>query len=321
MGFLGGLFEKKNCDVCGNKIGLLGNRKLEDGNLCKDCAAKLSPWFSERRHSTLAEIREQLAYREANKAKVSAFEATRTFGKYYKIYLDDYKKQFMVSSAGRLEEANPDVLDFKQITGVDLDVKENRMELKQKNSEGKSVSYDPPRYEFSYNFYCTIHVNAPYFDDMNFQLNSGVVKTGEQAMTGNQNYSGWNMSSNSFSLRNGVNEYYEYINLGNEIKEALEQARMTGQLREETPAAVSTYEKLKNMTPEEFMAEQNKAIEEAKAALAKKGLAPDDAATIAAASAALAGAAPAAAQVKCPWCGSMTSSASGKCQFCDGELN
>ena len=25
-------------------------------------------------------------------------------------------------------------------------------------------------------------------------------------------------------------------------------------------------------------------------------------------------------QVKCPWCGSMTSSASGKCQFCEGEL-
>ena len=34
-----GLFEKKYCDFCGNKIGMLGNRKLEDGNLCKDCAS------------------------------------------------------------------------------------------------------------------------------------------------------------------------------------------------------------------------------------------------------------------------------------------
>lgn len=33
-----GLFDKKFCDICGEKIGLLGNRKLEDGNLCKDCA-------------------------------------------------------------------------------------------------------------------------------------------------------------------------------------------------------------------------------------------------------------------------------------------
>ena len=38
-----GLFDKKICDICGEKIGLLGNRKLDDGNLCKDCAKKLSP--------------------------------------------------------------------------------------------------------------------------------------------------------------------------------------------------------------------------------------------------------------------------------------
>ena len=35
-----GLFDKKVCDICGEKIGLLGNRKLDDGNLCKDCAKK-----------------------------------------------------------------------------------------------------------------------------------------------------------------------------------------------------------------------------------------------------------------------------------------
>ena len=35
-----GLFDKKFCDVCGEKIGMLGNRKLEDGNhlqgLCEE---------------------------------------------------------------------------------------------------------------------------------------------------------------------------------------------------------------------------------------------------------------------------------------------
>jgi predicted amidophosphoribosyltransferase len=51
-----GLFDKKNCDICGEKIGLLGNRKLDDGNLCKNCARKLSPWFEERRHSTVEDI-------------------------------------------------------------------------------------------------------------------------------------------------------------------------------------------------------------------------------------------------------------------------
>lgn len=59
-----GLFDKKYCDICGEKIGLLGNRKLENGNLCKNCAKKLSPWFSDRRNSTVEEIRAQLTYRE-----------------------------------------------------------------------------------------------------------------------------------------------------------------------------------------------------------------------------------------------------------------
>lgn len=63
-----GLFDKKICDICGEKIGLLGNRKLDDGNLCKDCAKKLSPWFEERRHSTVEDIKRQLEYREKQKS-------------------------------------------------------------------------------------------------------------------------------------------------------------------------------------------------------------------------------------------------------------
>ncbi len=64
-----GLFDKKYCDICGEKIGLLGNRKLENGNLCKECAKKLSPWFSDRRNSTVEEIKAQLAYRAENQEK------------------------------------------------------------------------------------------------------------------------------------------------------------------------------------------------------------------------------------------------------------
>lgn len=75
-----GLFDKKYCDICGEKIGLLGNRKLEDGNLCKDCAKKLSPWFSDRRSSTVSEIKEQLAYREKNRERAAQFRTTRSYG-------------------------------------------------------------------------------------------------------------------------------------------------------------------------------------------------------------------------------------------------
>lgn len=62
-----GLFDKKYCSICNEKIGLLGNRKLDDGNLCKECANKLSPWFQDRRKSTVDGIKEQLQYRENNK--------------------------------------------------------------------------------------------------------------------------------------------------------------------------------------------------------------------------------------------------------------
>ena len=77
-----GLFDKKFCDICGEKIGLLGNRKLEDGNLCKDCAKKLSPFFSERRQSTVEEIKQQLAYREENERLLALMELQNSMSNY-----------------------------------------------------------------------------------------------------------------------------------------------------------------------------------------------------------------------------------------------
>ena len=216
-----GLFDKKFCDVCGSKIGLLGNRKLEDGNLCKNCAAKLSPWFSERRHSTLAEIKEQLAYREENRAAVAQFHTTRSLGKYTKVLLDEDARRFMVTSARDLAEANPDVLDYSQVTGCDLDVEESRNELKRTDKDGKSVSYIPPRYEYSYNFYITIRVNHPYFDEIRFSLSNGFFKVGERPMGSVP--AGWAVSARSGLF--GANDYYEYVSMGNEIKETLTQAR------------------------------------------------------------------------------------------------
>ena len=59
-----GLFDKKFCNICNGKIGLLGNRKLADGNLCKDCARLLSPFVTDRRQSSVEEIRQHLNYRE-----------------------------------------------------------------------------------------------------------------------------------------------------------------------------------------------------------------------------------------------------------------
>ena len=171
-----GLFDKKYCDICGEKIGLLGNRKLEDGNLCKTCARKLSPFFSERRHSTVEEIKEQLAYREANKEKVAAFHPTRTFNCREYLILDEDKRQLMVTNYRNWKDENPDVIDFADVTGCDLDIDESRRELYRKNAEGKSVSYEPKRYEYSYDFNMTIAVNNPYFTEIPLRINDSEIK-------------------------------------------------------------------------------------------------------------------------------------------------
>ena len=71
MGFFDKMFEKKECAICGTELGLLGKTKINEGYLCKECAGKLSPYFHGYRSSTADDIREQLAYREANAERLA----------------------------------------------------------------------------------------------------------------------------------------------------------------------------------------------------------------------------------------------------------
>ena len=221
-----GLFDKKYCDICGEKIGLLGNRKLEDGNLCKDCAKKLSPWFSDRRNSTVAEIKEQLEYRERNKEAVASFHITRTLGSSTRILLDEDAQKFMVTYARNIQDANPDVLDYSQVTGCRVDVDESRSEIKRDGPDGKEVSYNPPRYEYSYDFEVIISVNHPYFNEMKFRLNDSSIEINNLGSTG--------LMPKAVDPRSSM-EYLSYEKLGQEIVDALTHVRET--VRENIVAA------------------------------------------------------------------------------------
>lgn len=247
MGFFGKLFEKKECSVCGGEIGLLGNRKLEDGNLCKSCAAKLSPWFSDRRQSTVADIQAQLAYREANQQKVAAFRTTRTLGEHTKVLLDEDAGLFMVTSARNLEEANPDVLSFSDVTGCKLDIDEHKTEIEYRDDEGVRQSFTPKRYAYSYDFTIVIHVNNPYFGEIRFQLNSESVDNDAETLLDGPNdirgsrgfrvgMRGGSLTSNAEEVRASV-EYQQYEAMGMEIRDALLQVRQ--QAREEAAAAAA----------------------------------------------------------------------------------
>ncbi len=244
MGLFGKLFEKKECSVCGDEIGLLGNRKLEDGNLCKSCAAKLSPWFSDRRQSTVDEIQEQLAYREANQEKVASFHVTRTLGERTKVLLDEDAGLFMVTAAKNLEEANPDVLAFSNVTGCTLDIDESKTEIEYRDAEGERQSFNPKRYAYSYDFYIVIHVNNPYFSEIRFQLNSKSVDNDAETLLDGPDdrrlprggMRGGPRTSNAEEVQSSV-EYRQYEAMGQEIRDALLQVRQ--QAREEAAAAAA----------------------------------------------------------------------------------
>ena len=82
----------------------------------------------------------------------------------------------MVTSARSLVEANPDVLNFSDVTGCRTEIDESRSEIKRTDSEGNEVSYNPPRYEYSYDFDIIINVNNPYFDEIKFRLNPSSIE-------------------------------------------------------------------------------------------------------------------------------------------------
>lgn len=247
MGLFGKLFDKKECSICGGEIGLLGNRKLEDGNMCKSCAAKLSPWFSDRRQSTVDEIKAQLDYREANQEKVASFRITRTLGERTKVLLDEDAGLFMVTAAKNLEEANPDVLSFSDVTGCKLDIDESRTEIEYEDKDGERKSFNPRRYAYSYDFYIVINVNNPYFNEIRFKLNSESVDNGEETLLdgpdamrrprgGFGGMRGGSLTSNVEEVRSSV-EYRQYEEMGLEIRDAL--LRVRQQVRDEAAAAAA----------------------------------------------------------------------------------
>ena len=114
----------------------MGNQKLEDGNLCKDCAKQLSPWFSDRRRSTVEDIKRQLAYREENRGRASQFRTTRSYGEDCKVLLDEEHRWFTVTRARDLAGANPDILDCTALTGCRVDIDESRTEQKREGPDG-----------------------------------------------------------------------------------------------------------------------------------------------------------------------------------------
>ena len=172
-------FKKQDCELCGKEVGMFGYKKLEDGEICKDCIKLLSPWFDDRRHSTVDQIKQQIHYREENRAALNTFRPTVAFGERYTLraeLVNGVPTRFVVERTDSYKEENADIISFRDVTSFNIDVQESKQELMARNSKGEEVSYNPPRYEYSYDFYAEIHVNHPYFDEISFQLNRDSVE-------------------------------------------------------------------------------------------------------------------------------------------------
>jgi len=170
------LFDKKECDICGGKIGLLGNRKLDDGNCCKDCAGKLSPWMTGRRKTTVEDIKAHLAYREENRRKLQQFNPSNIVGENWKVFVDPNMGAFAVSRGNNFRTDNPDLILLSQVVSCEIEREEHQEEVYQQMQDGSKRSYNPPRYDYTYDFEVNIQVNSPWFNEIKFRLNPSTIK-------------------------------------------------------------------------------------------------------------------------------------------------
>ena len=230
-----GLFDflkKQDCEICGKEVGLLGYKKLEDGEICKDCVKKLSPWFEERRHATVAQIKEQLAYRAANEEKLASFRVAQVIGDYYKMYVEEVNgipTRFFVSCDDDYMSENPDIIEFKDLMSCTTDVRTYERELKRNDSNGNQVSYNPPRFETDYDFYINMHIaNNPYFDDIRFKLNGSTV-TLETRAGSSVGFLGmtFNTASVNVSSQRDQQRYQDYTGMCQQIEFIVQKSRQT----------------------------------------------------------------------------------------------
>ena len=233
-----GLFDflkKQDCEICGKEVGVFGYKKLEDGEICKDCVKKLSPWFEDRRHSTVAQIKEQLAYREENEKKLAGFRVAQVIGDYYKIYVEEVNgipTRFFVTEEEDYMSENPDIIEFKDLMSCTTDVRTYERELKRKDSNGNEVSYNPPRYETDYDFYVNMNIaNNPYFDNISFKLN-GTNVTLETRGGATTSFLGLNFTSAptmaaTFGNRRDQERYQEFTGMCQQIEFIVQKSRQT----------------------------------------------------------------------------------------------
>ena len=150
------VFNSKKCDICNGRIVLNNSFKLKNGNICKDCSASLSPWFSNYSNTSINEIKEQLYHRKENQKKVKKFTSTRALGwvsnrgKDIVVMVDDDSKRFLIDTDynGNIKvdgydiiNGNPDIIDFSDVESCSLKIEEEEDFVTEVSEEDLDYAY------------------------------------------------------------------------------------------------------------------------------------------------------------------------------------
>lgn len=112
-----GLFDKKFCDICGEKVNMLTQQKLSDGYLCSDCKHKLGSFTSGWKQRSIEDVKKHLELREQNKQKYQQFSCSATAGsRNSSIQVDFNNRWFIFATNNRdYKSGNPQVFEFSQL--------------------------------------------------------------------------------------------------------------------------------------------------------------------------------------------------------------
>jgi hypothetical protein len=176
-----GLFDRKICDICGGKCGLLGGKKVKDGRLCSDCAKKQSPYLPGRKNFTVEEMKQHLADRERNQEMINEFVPTRTIGRHLKLYIDDGSGLWFITSTRRYQDDNPDLFQADQVLGARVDIDRDEREVVVQAAvpaaDGKPGKPAVTRKVIEYDFYVNIDVSHPWVNQMHLKVNRSTIES------------------------------------------------------------------------------------------------------------------------------------------------
>lgn len=171
-----GLFEKKECALCGGKAGLITRYKISGGDyICGECRGRMSSNTDDIGNMTIEDVQEQIRLKEENDERFgNGFTITRQFDfdpRHPMMAVNDNTGEFAI-----LTDARPDIFSFDNVVSYDVDL--NTAMLSEEERKNDSSIWGILNYILSDDF-CSRYPDMPRCPQgrkvtgMYFQINFG----------------------------------------------------------------------------------------------------------------------------------------------------